>query len=347
MNFTRFLFLIYTSLLFTCSCRQSNSLSTPTAERPLHLTYSVFFPPTHVQAALAQSWADEIHARSQGRVKITLFPGGALTKAEQCYQGVEAGISDLGMSAFAYSRGRFPLLKALDLPVGYPDGLTATQLANALVAKYQPAELKDVKVLYLHAHGPGVLASKHPVASLRDVQNLKIRATGFCTKIAQALGGSPISMPQGETYEALQKGVVDATFCPLETLKGWKQGEVVRAITDSACIGYTTAFYVIMNRESWDHLPPDIQTLFESVSVEWIPRHGQAWNDADAEGLAFIESLHRQVLSLSPAEQAAWKQRVQPILADYTQETDQMGLPGTAFLQDLLQGIQEASSRQP
>ena len=60
-----------------------------------------------------------------------------------------------------------------------------------------------MKTLYLHAHGPGVLASKRPVHTLDDMKGLKIRATGFCSKIAEALGGSPVSMPQGETYEAL------------------------------------------------------------------------------------------------------------------------------------------------
>jgi len=59
----------------------------------IKLTYSVFFPPTHVQAALAQQWADEIGARTDGRVQIAVFAGGALTKADQCYQGVVDGMT--------------------------------------------------------------------------------------------------------------------------------------------------------------------------------------------------------------------------------------------------------------
>ena len=50
-------------------------------------------------------------------------------------------------------------------------------------------------------------------------------------------------MSQPETYEALQ-GVVDATLCPIETLKGWKQGEVISSVTDSSVVGYTTAMFV-------------------------------------------------------------------------------------------------------
>ncbi len=310
------------------------------------LTYSVFFPPTHVQAKLAVEWADEIAKRTGGRVSITVFAGGSLTKADQCYQGVVDGVSDLGMSAFAYTRGRFPLLEGLDLPVGYPDGVSATRIANALFAKYHPAETENVKMLYLHAHGPGVLASKKPVATLDDLKGLKVRATGFSAKVVESLGASPVSMPQGDTYEALQKGVVDATLCPVETLKGWKQGEVISCMTASQGIGYTTAFFVAMNKEKWAALPPDLQKVIETVSGEWMAKHGQAWNDADAEGLAYLKELKRNILPLSDEQQTLWVGKVTPLLRDYAERAQQKGLPGGAFLDDLKAAVAEAQSAQ-
>ena len=306
------------------------------------LTYSVFFPPTHVQAKLAVEWAEEIKKRTDGQVVITVFSGGSLTKADQCYQGVVDGVSDIGMSAFAYTRGRFPLLEGLDLPVGYPDGISATRIANALSVKFQPAETKDVTLLYVHAHGPGILAAKRPVAKLEDMKGLKVRATGFSAKVVESLGGSPVSMSQGETYEALQKGVVDATFCPVETLKGWKQGEVIACVTDSKCVGYTTAFFVAMNKEAWARLPPEVQKTIEAVSAEWVVKHGQAWNDADQEGLAFIAGLKRLILSLTSAEQAQWVEKVTPLLQDYASRTAEKGLPGGRFLDELKASVAEA-----
>ena len=99
----------------------------------IKLSYSVFFPPTHIQAQTADAWAKAINERSEGKVEITVYPGGSLTKAAQVYEGVVNGISDIGMSCYAYTRGRFPLLEAIDLPVGYPDGMTATKTANAII----------------------------------------------------------------------------------------------------------------------------------------------------------------------------------------------------------------------
>ncbi len=302
---------------------------------PIELSYSVFFPPSHIQCRTAMDWAKEIEKRTDGRVKITVYPGGTLTKAPQCYEGVVNGVSDIGMSCFAYTRGRFPLLEGIDLPLGYPDGLTATRVATAMARKYQPEEIADVHMLYVHAHGPGILASKKPVRSLEDLKGLKVRATGLSSKIVKSLGGTPVAMSQSETYEALQKGVVDATFCPIETLKGWKQAEVIEAVTDTSAIGYTTAMFVAMNRKKWDALPADIQKIFTEVSDEWVDRHGRAWDQADEEGRQYVEELGRPIIALSPDEQARWKAAVQPILDDYKAKTAEQNLPGEEFLSDI------------
>ncbi len=318
-----------------CGKADKGTATPAPASAPIRLTYSVFFPPTHIQSKLAVAWAEEVGRRTGGRVAVEVFAGGVLTKADQNYQGVVDGVSDIGMSAFAYTRGRFPLLEAIDLPLGYPDGVVATRAANALALKYRPQEVQDTQLLYVHAHGPGILASKRPVRSLADLKGMKIRATGFCAKVVERLGAAAVGMPQGETYEALQKGVADATFCPIETLKGWKQGEVIQCVTESQCIGYTTAFYVTMNKEKWAALPADIQKIIEEVSTEWVERHGQAWNEADAEGRTFTEELGRTFIALDAAEQQAWKAQVVPLLEEYVTAASAKGLPAAAFLQDL------------
>lgn len=307
----------------------------PEQEAVTELSYSVFFPPTHIQCKTAEAWASEIEKRTDGKVKITVYPAGTLTKAPQCYEGVVNGISDIGMSCFAYTRGRFPLLEGLDLPLGYPSGKVATRAATEMVRKHQPEEVADVKVLYVHAHGPGILASRKPVRKIEDLADLKVRATGLSSKIVQSLGGTPVAMSQPETYEALQKGVVDATFCPVETLKGWKQGEVIDSITDTSVIGYTTSMFVVMNKDAWSKLSPEVQNVFNEVSDEYVDKHGEAWDQADEEGMAFIKELNREIIKLPADEQQRWKEAVQPILDEYVSSMQEKNLPGKEFLSDL------------
>lgn len=307
----------------------------PVLGKTMDLTYSVFFPSTHGQCQAAMDWAREIEKRSQGKVKITVFPGGTLTSAAQCYDGVVSGISDLGMSCFAYTRGRFPLMETLDLPLGYPDGRTASLVANDFVRKFRPKELDDVKLLYIHAHGPGLLHTKAPVKNLEELKGMKIRSTGLSAKVVEALGGIPVAMPQGETYEALQKGVVEGTFAPIETLKGWRQAEVIKYTTDCIDIGYTTAMFVVMNKDKWDALSQELKDIFTETSEEWVAVHGKTWDEADVEGRKYTKSLENEIISLTKEENARWVNAVDSVIRAYTQESSMKGADGAKAVSQL------------
>jgi TRAP-type transport system periplasmic protein len=294
----------------------------------IELTYSIFFPATHGQAVAGMAWAKEVEERTNGKVKINIFPGGTLTKADQCYDGVVNGISDIGMSCFAYTRGRFPVMAAADLPMGYESGDMATKVANRFYKEMKPAELEDVKVLYLHAHGPGLLHTKKAVRKLEDVNGMKIRSTGLSAKVVESLGGVAVAMPQGATYEALQKGVVAGTFAPIETLKGWRQAEVIDYTTDCNVIGYTTTMFVVMNKDKWNALPDDVQSVFTDVSEEWVDVHAEKWDQLDKEGKKYTLSLDNSILALDKAEESRWKAKVQPVIDDYEKSMKSKGLPG-------------------
>ncbi|PIE32808.1 C4-dicarboxylate ABC transporter substrate-binding protein [candidate division KSB3 bacterium] len=309
------------------------------AEKPIELTFSVFFPPTHAHAVASMDMAKEIETRSNGRVKITVFPGGTLTKAPAVYAGVVDGISDMGHSVFAYTRGRFPMMEAIDLPFGYPSGKVASRVAYEFYNAMNPKELKDVKVLSIHAHGPSVLAAKKDVNSLDDIKGLKVRCTGLSSKLAEYLGAAPVAMPQNAAYAALQKGVVEGTFCPIETLKGWKQGEVIDHVIESKALGYTTSMFVVMNKKKYEALPEDIQQIFDEVGAEWVEKYGQVWDDADQEGRQFVEELGRNIHGLSAEEEAKWEKAIHPVIEEYQKKVEKKGLPGVQavkLIQELL-----------
>lgn len=301
--------------------------------KPIELTYSIFFPATHQNTILATEWAREIGKRTDGRVKITVFPGGMLTPADKCFDGVEKGISDIGMSVLGYTRGKFPLSEVIDLPLGYRSGAAATELVNAFYRKFNPKEFDNVKIMYLHAHGPGFLHTKKPVATLEDLKGMKIRCTGLAAKLVTALGGTPVAMPMGETYDALSRGVVDGSMAPQESLQGWRWGEVVKSSTECYGAAYSTAFFVAMNKARWAALPKDVQEIVEKVNQEWIPKTGQAWDDMDKAGREFTVARGNKIIALSDEENARWSKAVQPILDEYVKSMTEKGLPGAEALQ--------------
>ncbi len=300
--------------------------------KPIELSYSIFFPAPAPQTQVAMDWAKEIEKRTKGRVKITIFPGGTLSAADKCYDGVVKGISDIGMSCFAYTRGRFPLTEVADLPVGIKSGLVATKLINAYYKKFNPKELKDVKVMYLHGHGPGFLHTKTAVEKLEDLKGMKIRCTGLAKKIVEKLGAVPVAMTMGETYDALKRGVVEGSMAPQESLKTWKWGEVVKFTTESWGSAYSTGFFVVMNKEKWNRLPKGVKLMIEQVNKEWIERQGKNWDDIDKAGREATLAAGNKIISLSKEENMRWAEAVKPILDEYVANMKTQGLPGDKAL---------------
>jgi len=296
------------------------------------LNYSIFFAASHRNSVLATEWAREVEKRSGGKVQITMFYGGTLTPADKCYDGVVNGISDIGMSCLSYTMGRFPLSEVLDLPQGTTSGLVATRLVNDFYQKFKPKELADAKVLYLHGHGPGLLHTKTPVRTLEDLKGMKIRATGTSAKIVTALGGAPVAMPMSDSYDAISRGVAQGILCPVESLQGWKLGEVIRHTTQDYGAAYTITFFVVMNRARWDSLPADVQKAIEQVNAEWIEKTGSAWDEMDKAGAAFAAGLGTSVIPLSAQENARWAKAVEPLFDEYVKDKTAKGLPAAEAL---------------
>ena len=301
----------------------------PGSAETVKLTYSNFFPPTHIQSKLAEAWCQEVEERTDGRVKVEYYAGQTLTKAAQCYDGTVQGISDIGFSVLAYTRGRFPVMSAVDLPLGYTSGKVATEIINLVYAKFKPKELSDTQVMYLHAHGPGLPFTKDTaVEKLEDMKGLKFRGHGTSAQVVSALGGTPVPKPMPETYQMLQKGVVDGGVYPMEASKGWKLGEVAHYCTAAFSAAYTTSFFVVMNKDKWNSLPVDIQSTIAEINAEWAVKHGEAWDTSDMEGMVFFLNNGGQVIGLDSKESARWEAAVAPIVDDYIKTLNDKGFNG-------------------
>jgi len=218
-------------------------------------------------------------------------------------------------------------MAAVDLPLGYSSGKAATQVIMQVYEHFKPKELNDTKVMYLHAHGPGLVHSKKPIRS---------------ALVVQALGGTPVPKPMPETYEMLQKGVVDGAVYPLEANKGWKLGEVTGYCTAAFSAAYTTSFFVVMNKDKWNALPQEVQKVIEEINAEWVTKHGKAWDVSDMEGIQFFLNQGGQLIGVDAKEQARWKKAVEPILNNYIKETSAKGINAKEVVDFTAKALAEA-----
>jgi TRAP-type transport system periplasmic protein len=291
------------------------------AAETIKLKFANYYHPSHRNAVVASQFCDEIKKRTNGRVEIAYFPGGTLATHPKMFQAVSTGVADIGLANLAATRGRFPVMEAMDLPYGFPSGWVSTHVANDFYNKYKPKEFDSVHVLYFNACGPNVVfTSKTPVRKLEDMRGVKLRAVSRVADIVKALGGTPMPIEMADIYESLNKGVVEGSYGPIEQILGYKLGGIVKYATPPLQVGSVFTFYVVMNKAKWESLPADVKKIFTEVAAEWAEKQGVTWNEIDRESIEYFTKSGGQLIYLSDQEGAKWKKAVEPVFADYKKD---------------------------
>ncbi len=305
----------------------------PASAASVTLSFSSHHPPEDVQSKLLAEWMKEVEKRTGGKVQFEFFPAESKISGPQTYNGVVHGFVDIGFSVMQYTRGRFPLLDFIDLPLGYPSGKVNTAIINEVFDKFKPAEFDKVKVLYLMAPGPFYLHTVgEPIRKVADWKGKKFHYLGIADEIVKAMGATPVSLPMLKLYKSLQDGVVQGGLWDYSASVDWKFAEVIDNDIICDTITHSTGLFVIMNKERWDSLDPDVQRVMESLAPIWAAKHGQAWDDASARGLAYSKKLGRNIITIDPAEAKRWREQVQPVIDAYVNNTESKGLPGTEVI---------------
>lgn len=287
----------------------------------IKLKLANYFPPTHMNSVMMGKYCDELNKKLTGKVEITQYTGSTLLSADKMAAGVATGIADLGLSNLSYTRGRFPVMEIMELPLGFPSAWIAGHVANDFYNKFKPKDFDNYQVIMLSTSPINVVQTLNkPVKTLDEMKGLKLRGTGRLGDIVKALGGTPIPVSTPEMYDSLKRGVIEGALLPLETLKGFKTGELIKYTTASWKVGSAYCFYVLMNKNKWNSLPPDVQKVIMDFSKEFNERWEVEWNKIDIEGKEYFAQQGGQIVPLSDAEGAKWIKAVEPVIADYKKD---------------------------
>lgn len=296
--------------------------------KTITLNYATMLPAIHFAEVTNKAvWIDEVEKRTNGAVKIRVFPGGTLVPGDQAFDGVIKGIADICPVHLGYAVGRFPLTEVFELPLGHRSGRTSLKVFYDYIAKFKPKEFDEIKLLYAFCLNPPILASNKPVTKLEDLKGLKIRSTGADARVMAALGGTPVAMPMSEAYDALSHGVTDSIFCAADALKSFKMAEVTKYVTDAPSAKTLMIAIMAMNKSKWNSLSPDVQKIIEEVSMTAGDKISQVWDEQAEEGKKFAMSRGIKIFRLSDEEDARWAKAVAPVIEEYVKEREAKGLP--------------------
>jgi TRAP-type C4-dicarboxylate transport system substrate-binding protein len=241
-------------------------------------------------------------------------------------------VVDIIWTVLGYTPGRFPKSEVFELPFTSGSAEASSRAMQEYVQKNAMDEFKDVKLIAVHTHGPGMFHSKDPVTKLEDLKGMKVRGGSRVINIMlEQLGATPVGMPVPAVGEALSKGVISATTIPWEVVPALKVQQIVKNHTGfSGDKGlYTQTFAVAMNKASYDKLPPDLKKVIDANSgIEAAALFGRAMDEGDKAGLALAKAAGNNVITLDAAETTRWQRAAAGVRATWYKEVGDKGIDG-------------------
>lgn len=298
------------------------------------LRFHQFLPPqATIPAKAIVPWAQKVEKESGGRIKIQHFPSMQLGgKPPELYDQAKNGVADIVWTVLGYTPGRFPKSEVFELPFSSGLAEPASRAFQEYVEKHAMDEFKDVKVIAVHVHGPGLIHSKDPVTKLEDLKGMKVRGGSRIVNIMlEQLGATPVGMPVPAVGEALSKGVISATTIPWEVTPALKVQQIVKNHTGFAGEQglYTQTFVVAMNKAAYDKLPPDLKKVIDANSgAETAALFGRAMDEGDKVGLDLAKKAGNRIIMLDAVETQTWRRTASAVRGIWYKEVAAKGIDG-------------------
>jgi TRAP-type C4-dicarboxylate transport system substrate-binding protein len=291
------------------------------------LKFATTLPPTNpLISQFYEPWAKRVNEAAGSEFQIQVINGPTFANAVNVWDRTADGIADIGWGIHGAVNLPFPKSTLISLPLLVQEG----KLANAAVALwrlYQSGliadEYKNVKPIALIGTPVQGLSSRTPITKLDDMRGLKVRAADkSVADMVAALGGSPISVPAAEVYQALSQGVVSASVAGWVLVGTFRLDEVVKEHLEGMPMGAPAGF-VVMNTRSYERLSPKGKQILDQFIGERFSREIGEYFETLAQTMRTkvkADPSHH-FRTLEPAEAQRWEKALQTVVDKWTSAT--------------------------
>jgi len=205
-----------------------------------------------------------VEAKTNGAVKVEIFPNNILGDATQMLEMTKSG--SLDMCLVTGVMGKFyPESDLLLIPYFFSGEDVVWRVTESKFWKDLLADMErktNMKVLNVHLSGfRNFTNDKRPIHNPDDMKGLKIRVmpSPLYAKFIEALGANPTPIAWSELYTALQTKVVDGQENPISLIASRKFYEVQKYLTLDGHTGLDQWF--VMNSQMFNALPKEYQNV--------------------------------------------------------------------------------------
>lgn len=252
----------------------------------------------------AKKFVEKVQAATNGQITIAMSGPDTVPTFEQ-FEPVQAGVFDLLFTHPAYHSGTTAIGLSIDAIAVDPQKRRDAGIIDYIDRHYQGLGMKLIAAPSTGSKGFRYYM-REPVDPENSLKGLKIRGTVSYHPMIRALGGSPVNMPGGEVYSALQKGVVDGAAWALTGAKDFKWYEVAGYLAEPKFGQVGTMIF--MNLDSWEALSDEAKKAISEAGAELEVETLSRMDELAASELASLLELGMKMTEFSQADSGRFEE---------------------------------------
>ena len=305
--FILFVVMIVASTLF------SPALSYSADSKATILRLAGPWPPMDPVTVQLQAFAEKFNERAGGGYIVEVHPGESLIKLGESIDALRMGAVEMAgwpIGMFASVDRRFA---AAEVPflVNSVEGDAAMQVAMMPLYNQFMEKKFNAKAIFTFTCLALDVCSTKPVKTATDWQGLLTQSVSpQSAKFIEAMGGASVAMPFPEGYQALQKGVVNATMQSSSMMIMFKLNEVSQYVTRGYLI--PASLMIAVNMNTFNKMPKDIQDIMVEVGKEQQKETNDYFISIAKQNTKTLTDMGIEVYTLPKSERDKWVEALQP-----------------------------------
>ena len=274
-------------------------------------------PKGHPLEMGAVKFAELVAAKSGGKMKVNVFPGGALGGDAANVSALQGGTIEFVQLNSGILASQVKDFEVYDFPFIFANAKEADAVVDGPFGQKLHAKLAEKGIIglaYVELGFRNISNSKKPINTVDDIAGLKLRVIPNAINVdwVKALGANPTPLAFPEVYAALEQKAIDGQENPLSVILANKFYEVQKhlALTNHQYNPQS----LIVSKKVWDGLSEAERKIIKDAAVEASAYQRKVNRDKSADDLAELKKAGMQATEFSAAEQAKLREKLKPVV---------------------------------
>ncbi|MEM6966835.1 MAG: TRAP transporter substrate-binding protein [Bacteroidota bacterium] len=268
--------------------------------QPEHLfRVSLWANENHTWYKAFMYFADLIEKRSEGKMKVEVYPSEQLAKEIESIRLIQAEVIEMTVTASLLSNW-IEVATFCEMPFLLRDTLEKNALLNGPIGKRVEKEMLEkigLRPVGVFERGPRQLTSNRPIRHPDDLKGMILRVPNVPSFVTawSAMGAKPTPMAFSEVFTSLQQGTIEGQENPFALILSAGFAEVQQYVNLTEHV--MSWSYPVVGEKQFQRLPEDLKVIFLEAAKDmqryernlFLTNEKKVREQLEAKGMEFIE----------------------------------------------------------